>query len=362
MGYYLVLGYRQYRLIGISVNYRGKPPGLSLLFGIILSMKYLFGLTLIFGVVFLTPGFINEAKAQITEDIIGKSLFIETSTPYPAPNSHVDVSLNDYAYGRTVTSISWFVNGVEMTEVKNERRILLSVGGVGQITEVVAKVTTGNNTTDTTSLTLRPLFVDIIVEAQTRVPGFYKGRSLPSNGSVVSAAVILGGVSAPAEDFTYTWELNNRPIDGGGMRGKNKVNFITPAGNDFILSVNISDMNGQLIAKRAIIIPSVEPSVSFYESSSLYGLRPIATSDIILIGETSTIKAEPYNLDLLAYNNPEHLIWEINNTPTTNPSSNPYELTVARSGTVSRSTTIGFEVRSLSNLLQGSKGSLNINY
>lgn len=326
-------------------------------------MKYLFGLTLILGGVFLWPSLNAITHAQITEDIIGKNLFLETDTPYPKPNTHVEVKLNDYAYGRTVTGVTWYINGVEMTEATNQRRVILAVGAVGKATEVVAKVVSNNSFEDTVSLTLRPLYLDIIVEAETRTPAFYKGRSLPSSGSRVSAAVILGGVNEQAENFTYTWELDNKPIEGGTVRGKNKISFITPTnGSEFVLTVAVKDLGGSVIAQRSIVVQSFEPKITFYETSTLLGIRPIALSKAILSSDTITIKAEPYNLDLYTFNTPEHLVWEIDFSPTTNPSNNPYEITFARNPGVFNSSVIGFEVRSLSNLLQGASANVGINF
>lgn len=325
-------------------------------------MKHLFGLTLILGTIFLLPVFYSTTHAQITEDVIGKNLFLETDTPYPKPNTHVEVRLNDYAYGRSVTGVTWYVNGTEIPEAANQRKVILAVGSVGSATEVVARVISNDSFEDTVSLTLHPIYLDIIVEAETRTPSFYKGRSLPSNGSRVSATAIVGGVTELAENFTYTWELNNKPVEGGTMRGKNKATFITPAGREFILSVTVKDLGGTTIAQRAVVVQSFEPSISFYETSTLLGIRPISLNGAILSGDTITIKAEPYNLDLYTFNNPEHLVWEIDFSPTNNPSANPYEITFARNPGIYNSSVISFEVRSLSNLLQGASGDVSIKF
>jgi hypothetical protein len=325
-------------------------------------MKHLLGLTIVLSGIFLVPFLTSTTNAQIAEDIIGKNLFLETDTPYPKPNTHVEVKLNDYTYGRTVTSIKWYVNGSEMKEVANQRNIILAVGDVGSITNVVAKIISNDSFEDSTSIILQPFYLDIIVEPETRTPSFYKGRGLPSVGAKISTTAILGGISESAENFNYTWELNNKPIEGGGMRGKNKISFTAPQGKEFILSVSVKSLSGNTIAQRSIVIQSFEPSVLFYETSTLLGIKPTALKEAILSGDTITLKAEPYNLDLYTYNNPEHLAWEIDFSPTQNISSNPYEITFARNPGVFKSSVISFEVRSLSNLLQGGSADLNVKF
>lgn len=318
------------------------------------------GTTLLLFLLLAAP---TVSVAQVfNEDLLNKNLFLEAVNPYPKPHSTVEVKINDYSYGRSVTGISWSVNGEVMQSAANQRTVFVSVGEAGTVASVSATVTNDNNSTDTVTLQLRPFYVDIVIEPQTRVPSFYKGRSLPSNGSQVTASVLLNGITTGTENFTYTWEVNGKPIDGGAVRGKNKAVFSVPQGREFDLGVSITDLGGVLVARRVIGIPSVEPQIHFYENSALYGVGYRSLQNLILSGETATVRAEPYYLDSITFNNPEHLVWKIDALTTQNPSNNPYEITISRFSDSRRGSTVGFEVRSLSNLLQGTEGSLMVNF
>jgi hypothetical protein len=312
----------------------------------------------LFLVLFLLP--IYAGQAQIVEDLVGANLFLEASTQYPKPNSYVELKLNDYTYGKTISSIDWFINGTEMPEVANQRTVLVLMGDVGQAQEIVAKISAGD-TTDSTKIVLRPLYTDIIIESETRSPSFYKGRSLPSSGSGVTATLIIDGLKESPGDLLYNWSIDDTPYSNGVVRGKNKIGFYVPDySNNFLLAVSVSDLNGVVIAKRVIQVPIVEPEMVFYETTSLYGTRPISISSLIFSGETATIQAEPYNLAVNTFNRPDHLVWEINNEEIQNPATNPYEITLQRSGVSGSSSVIDFHVRDLVKLLQGASGSFDI--
>lgn len=312
---------------------------------------------LILGFIFTIP---SQAQAQIVDNMMGSDLFLEPTTPYPKPNSYVEVALNDYAYGRTVSEINWFVNGIEMSEAKNQRKVIVLMGEIGEAQEVVAKIVAGN-ITDSASVTLRPVFTDIILEAETRAPGFYLGRTLPSNSSAISASVIVDGINNKPEDLLYNWSVNDKPLENGVVRGKNKINFNAPEyGSRFLISVTVSDLNGVVLAKRVIQAPIIEPEVLFYETSALYGVKPIALKKALFSGETITVQAEPYNLAIATFNRPDYLVWTINNDETTNPANNPYEITLQRATANSGTTAVGFHVRDLQKLLQGAEGGFDV--
>ena len=84
-------------------------------------------------------------------------------------------------------------------------------------------------------------------------------------------------------------------------------------------------------------------------------------TNLSLVGLSTSVQAEPYYLNVLTYNNPEFLEWEIDGRQTNQTTSNPYEITLGRdSGTgVSE---VNFHVRSLTDLLQGGEGSFRVNY
>ncbi len=305
----------------------------------------------------------TPALAQFdANSLTGPELSIELQPEFPQPGETITATLNDYAGGTYGSSITWVLDNQELTNSKNQRRAIITAGvsGKQQVLKVVLSRPDGGNRV--VSKNIKPAYLDIVIEPQTRVPDFYLGRALPSIGSQVNATALISGEGFRNTDLVYTWKINREVVEGGPIRGRNQVSFTTPMGSNAILSVQVTELSGAVIANRAILIPSVEPKVIFYEVNTLFGIsqRPV-TSSLSLIGNSVVVRAEPYNLDSRVYNNPTIHEWKIDNVSSGNTSGNPYEVTLQRQGFPGTSN-IEFHVRDTVQLLQGAKASMKINF
>lgn len=283
--------------------------------------------------------------------------------PQPEPGELVTVSLDDYAGGFFGAQVTWRFNGEVIPDATNERSITVVAGGPGRTATVEAVLALPQGGTETLSESFTPAYLDVIIEPQTRVPDWYLGRSMPSIGSQVNVtALVNDGTFRDPASLVYTWQVNNRVLDAGPVRGRNKMSFTTPRGDNFLLSVTVSDISGQTVASKIMRVNSVLPSLTYYEQHPLYGSteRPVSASTPI-IGNTITLQAEPYNLDIRVYNNPDVAVWEIDSLETTNGTRNPYEITLQQ-GTVSGQTKVEFHVRSLQEVLQGSRDTTYVTF
>ena len=318
-------------------------------------MKYVFlALVIIF-----TP--LVFASAQVTQSLVSQEATIDLSPLYPAPGETFTASLNDYSLSGSASSIRWEIDGEVISAAENTRSVSLTAKEAGE--SMVVKATIGLSTGGSMAVqkTVTPVYLDIVVEAQTRTPSFYQGRALPSIGSTINVTALLDGYATPMSNLLFTWRVNNTVIEGGSLRGKNKVSFPAPMGQLALLTLDVSNASGAVILRKTIEILSVKPTVYFYETSSLYGLKKRPVTALSLIGTSASVQAEPYNLDILTYNNPELLEWDIDGNRTTQSNGNPYEITLARDGGTGVSN-VQFHVRNLTQLLQGSEGTFRVNY
>jgi len=308
---------------------------------------------------------LTVATAQFDATQFGGTpeLAISLSPSNPSPGDLVTASIDDYAGGVYGSEITWRYNNEIVPGAINQRQIQFVAGVAGSNTVVEATLSLPIGGTRTLQETVTPVYMDIIIEPQTRVPDWYAGRALPSLGSQINATVLLNdGSFIDPQSVVYTWRVNNKVIEGGPMRGGNQVAFPTPRGGSVVVSVTATRPTGETIASRAITVGIVLPELSFYEKHALYGMKssPI-TASTPLIGSILTLQAEPFFLDTRVYNNPDIAEWEINSVTTDNGSNNPYEITLRSSGGNS-STNVNFHVRSLQQILQGSEESIAINF
>ncbi|USN92559.1 MAG: hypothetical protein H6782_01955 [Candidatus Nomurabacteria bacterium] len=303
--------------------------------------------------------------AQFDSNSIGATeLAIELQPEFPRPGEEVIATLNDYRGGTYGSSITWVLDGKEIPDAKNQRQTIITAGPSGKVQTIEIVLSKPDGGREVISNTLKPYYLDVIIEPQTRTPDFYLGRSLPSIGSIVNATALVSGVNGFLDtDLIYTWRLGRTVFEGGPLRGRNKISFETPMGKEMILSVEVTKPDGEIIASRAMFVASVEPEIYFYEVSTLFGIKPIPVDEnISLIGNSLIIRAEPYNLDSRVFNNPDVSEWQIDRITSNNTGSNPYEVTLKRNDSGSGLSELQFHVRDLKQILQGAKGGTRINY
>ncbi len=307
---------------------------------------------------------VSPAEAQFTTGagLPQSSLVLEPR--YPEPGDTVTVRLNDFSLNTTGAGYTWFINGQIFEAVNNLRAITLVAPPLGESVAIRAVTTLGGGATVVANANLVSTRVDVLIEADTLVPSFYKGRTLPSSGSTIRATALpflTNGATDPAA-YAYTWKLNGKVIDGGSRASVNSVTFSVGFGRTVELTVDVADRNGTLLVSKTTFVPISDPELYFYTVDPLQGLLEQAMlKDSIFTGEEILVRAEPYYVsrDLLSGNVLTE--WKLNNRRITNPSSDPQEITLRRQGQQG-SFAIGFHIRNLSQLLQGVESSVTLRF
>ena len=282
------------------------------------------------------------------------TISIESSPRFPEPGEAVTLSLNAYALGNQNLTISWYVNGTPQSNFANQRNLSLTAGALGQTTTVRAEIRDGASLL-TSSHTITPTQIDIIIEADTTVPAFYQARALPSIGSPVRAVALVDTGKTNGE-LGYTWSLNNKVIGGGTTRSQNNISFTVPMDPESILGVTVSDSQGRTIASESVIVPNATPEVYFYTDNPLRGLSMSAIGDqYTMLGEEIDVRAEPFYLARNIFTTNPYLQWSIDGQVIDNPNPDPQMITLQNAGG-NGSFNIGFSVRNRSQLLQGTDG------
>jgi hypothetical protein len=311
---------------------------------------------------FIFGTFTHTASAQLDmQELVSPQLLLETEPEYPRPGEEVTITINDYRGGTYGSNVTWLYDGQVVDSAENRRSVTIVAGALNTPTKVEAVLSKPSGGREVLSTTIRPVYLDIVIEAQTRVPDFYLGRSLPSIGSMVNATALVND-GRMRTDLVYTWSLDRQVLEGGPIRGRDQVSFAMPMGDNAILSVQATEPSGRVLARRAIFVPSVQPSVSFHEVSTLFGVKqsPI-DSELILVGNTGTVQAEPYHLDTRVYNNPAVAQWKIDNSSQQNTGGSPYQITFQQTG-LTGSVKLGFQVRDTTQVLQGATDSIRVRF
>lgn len=302
--------------------------------------------------IFLIP---TAAWAQFTASFTGnESVTINTNPTYPAPGEVVTATLDDYALGIPFSTITWTVNGVVLENANNSRTITQTAPSVGEKMTIGVKITLPQGVTVGNEVNLIPLYTDIIIEPQTFTPQSYKGRALPTIGSLVRATALIQnktGMINPAQ-YSYLWKLNGTTIGGGGQAGGYQIAYTVPNGKNHTLTLEVYDRQGRLITRRGTNVTTSDVTLRLYEISPLYGLaNTIIQNPLPVLGNTATLKAVPYNLDLRANAFNTLTEWRLRGNLIQTNSNDPYEITFEK--TNQTRSDISFKLRNKDALLQG---------
>lgn len=320
-----------------------------------------YSLPMLFVALFLFPT-LGQAQFSGAASLLNPSQ-ISVSPAYPDPGESVELSLNDYSIDTSGAKIAWFRDGQEITAARNLRNIRVTAGALGSSETITVKTTLSSGSVLTATAVIKPVRVDLLVEADTLIPAFYAGRALPSSGSTVRVTALpFTGTPRAPEAYSYRWSVADKVVGGGSQFGKNSVVFRSQFEKVMNVAVEVIDSSGKTVAKKSVNVPIVKPELHFYTVNPLAGESPIAMgNNFIFSGEEMLVRAEPYFVDNNIFRQNHTSEWKINNQTIENPSADPQEITLRKQG--DRGTfSLEFSIRNLQNLLQGIEDSINIRF
>ncbi len=165
------------------------------------------------------------------------------------------------------TKILWLENGEIVEEgvgMITHKVSLRDIGSSISLTAILGIPGSGGEEKQT--IILSPATMDVIWEAQTAVPPFYRGKALPSNESLVKTfAIPYFGTTTPSSVVNFAWKKNSSVSIGDGLNIVSAGLF--GAWENESVKVSVAAKYGSKTANTSINIPSFKPSILFYEVS-----------------------------------------------------------------------------------------------
>lgn len=324
-----------------------------------LSFSLLLISSFLYGIVFFIPS-ITHAQTTL-EPGTGANIVLEPA--FPEPNTTVTASLDAYTLDTTGATITWYADGVAQPQFQNARNITLNVGSIGEKLLIRVTVQPQNAPAFTLRKEIMPISVDIITEARTYVPSFYRGRALPSADSNVRVIAIPHTMDGTApKNLTYRWEQNGSVLFGGAIYGKQSAELTVSRYYGGYVSVTIIDAEGKSIARKNITLDATSPELHFYEENPLRGLSERAlTESFTLIGDETTVHGEAFFLNTDIGRTITTYDWTINSAPAENGNPDPHIITLRKTGG-SGSATIGLQAVRDTGIPEFVTGSFVINF
>lgn len=317
-----------------------------------------------------TPSFISESDLTATGKLepgigdptvpftskfpqIKEQISVEITPEVPKPGDTVQISTELYGdINLNTTLIAWKVNGVIELRGIGKKVFTFTMGDAGKTTTIEFEATPGNAPMITKKWSFSPVDVDILWQANTYTPPFYKGKALftpESNVTFIALPnIIINGKRVDSSDVVYKWKVD-RTVDGENSGfGKNSYDY---TGSILLRPVLIqaevyAASNSIYKGTNGFQLSHVFPQALVYEDNPLYGILFNKA-----LRNQQTVKDDEIELSLIPYffstqgkNEAVTYKWNLNNNAITVPeyqNSAIFRRKDDKKGTANVSITIG---------------------
>ncbi|MCX6703346.1 MAG: hypothetical protein NTV02_01485 [Candidatus Zambryskibacteria bacterium] len=287
----------------------------------------------------------------------------------PEPYQEVYVTMESYSIDLNSSNIRWYVNNKLVSQGVGVKKITTRVGKLGSETVVRIEVSSGVDAF-TKTVSIRPTSLDILWEARTYTPPFYKGKALFTHQSniifVALPHIVSNGKEIPKENLTYTWTKNGTILGEQSGYGKYTLPLVgSIISRPITIDVLAEDPKTGLSSFNTLSLEPQEPSILFYKNDPLYGIQyqKAFQSTVPLSSKEIVIQAIPYffstpnafSSDILSFS------WSINGNKIVD-GDNSLTKTFRRVGDVVGISNISLSIEQTERILQFSTKSLVIDF
>lgn len=326
-------------------------------------MKLIFKLSII--ILILSVFLINtqDSYAQIPTSIDGVN--ISKNIDNPRPDQIINVKVESFLIDLNSSSISWIVNGKSKEQGIGLKNINVTAPKIGLTTTVTAIIRTSDGVEIRKSITLKSGSVEIIWETEGHRHPLYEGK-LPfvyQNKIRLIAMPHLskdGKKTIDPKTLVYTWKSGGKYIENGQGYGKQYVEIIgTEIPKPLEISVEVYDRSNTTSAYSSIVIEPEEPSISFYEEDSLYGLlyNKSLRNRVPLNNSEMKVVAVPFGFNI--GKEPLSYAWSINNLSQPDLIRNK-SIVIKPKADVEGSSNISLDIRNENLILQGARSDFTV--
>lgn len=221
------------------------------------------------------PG-ISFAQNVNLGSTLSNELNVEVVPSYPGSHETVSVSLTLYTDDLSSADITWYKDGKNALSGKGATRYSFKNGTAGVETKIEIRVDLLSGASFSKSFTLTPANVDLVWEANSYVPPFYKGKALHARqGSLKVVAMpefVKNGVRVPPANLVYKWSNGVEVYESRSGYGKNTLLLNgSVLGREDEIEVLVTDPGSGLVAENFLTISPSDPEIIFYEDNPYYG-------------------------------------------------------------------------------------------
>ena len=316
--------------------------------------------------IFFILSFFSISNANL--DLNTQNINIKLNPEFPSANQVVTASTDVYITDMSRATISWFIDGVLKLEGVGAKEFSFRTKNFGETTDLTIQINSSDIGQVARTFKIIPAELDLIWEADTFTPPFYKGKALNTHQAVVKIVAFPNfikedGTKINPEELIYTWKKDWKVLDDSSGYSKNSLSFIGPElYRDNIISVEVETLDGTIKSKKNIVIKNRNPEIVFYEEDPLLGVLNNKNLEFFPLfnNDSEEVKIIAYPLFFSMYNKEDMKYdWFVNNDPAQGFEN---KITLRREEGVVGSFSISLKVDDLKKLMLFSENGFNLNF
>lgn len=314
---------------------------------------------------FMAPFFIY-AQIPGIGDLISFKVYPEN----PKANQIVNVEIESFSVDLDrAEQISWTVNGELVARKAGIKQIQFETGELGSRSVVAVTIYGTEIGTISESITIAPTEVDLLWQAETYTPPFYKGKALPASSADITILAIpyfitTNGVKLDSDDLIFTWEKDGKVLGNYSGRGRDNIKIKgAKIYSGTRIKVEVSSVGNSLSGKKSVIIPSFFPRIVFYKNDPILGIRyeKAVWDTAELFDEEVTITAHPYFFSSKNRTNSDfEYKWKVNGSSVDGSPDDESSLVLRQVGDGEGTASVSLSIQNLDKILQSAGESFSL--
>lgn len=231
--------------------------------------------------IFIIFGFFASYKTSFGQQfnqIPETNVSISLNPEIPGPNQNTSAEVISFEINLDKATIVWRINGSVVSSGIGRKRIIFQTGNLNTTTNLSLTITTAEGIVISRQITIRPTSVDVIWEAETYTPPFFKGKALFSHESMITFTAIpnltgQNGSTPSPQNLIYTWKRNGSALPDFSGYGRNTYKYKSGIiSRPVQIEVIVTSPNSDALGRGFATVNPIDPLVIFYEKNPLYGI------------------------------------------------------------------------------------------
>lgn len=251
-------------------------------------------------VVIGTLFFAHTTHAQYSTQDAPISFILTPS--YPRPYQQVTVSPRSSLIDLSASAVTISANGVVIQKGTGTQSASVTVGGSGEVTKITVSVLGPDGRTYSTTNSVRPADVALVVEPDTTTHPLYKGLPLVASEGLVRLVAIpdlrtTAKVAMDPSTLVYQWKLGSQVLTSASGIGRSVLVATAPVRyRDAVITLTVTSPDSAVVAEAQTTITPTDPIARIYSYDPLLGpdYDHALTSVFSLSGTEASFRVVPY--------------------------------------------------------------------